>query len=77
MGDLEDIAEGASSLPENVAKKLSQGVPTPRFLSENKKAAATEIGTATHVFLQFADFDRLRTKGAQAELERLKEKRFM
>jgi len=46
--------------------------PRPSFmLGEGATASGTERGSATHVFMQFADFDRLCTNGAQAELERL------
>ena len=77
MGSLEERGEKVSLIPPSVSEKLSNGVPCPAFLSGQKKASAADIGTATHVFLQFADFDALREKGAQAELERLREKRFI
>ncbi|MBE6563073.1 MAG: hypothetical protein E7660_04990 [Ruminococcaceae bacterium] len=77
MGNLEESDENVSAISPTVTEKLSAGTPCPAFLSGRKKAAATDIGTATHVFLQFADFEALRTKGAEAELERLREKRFI
>ena len=41
----------------------------PAFLSGKKKPGAAEAGTATHLFLQFCDFDRiLTTKGCQTEI---------
>ncbi len=51
--------------------------PVPSFLYRRKKAKATDVGTATHLFLQFADFEKLRTEGIDSELERLVEKRFI
>lgn len=63
---------------EDIFESEGEGeVPVPRFLSEEKKILPTDIGTATHVFLQFADFDNLRTASVQAELERLVSKRFI
>ncbi len=45
--------------------------PVPDFLKTEKKADGAEKGIATHVFMQFCDFDALYKKGAEAELERL------
>ncbi len=44
--------------------------PLPAFLSGEKKAGAAEMGTATHLFLQFCDFDAL-NKDVSAEADRL------
>ena len=41
------------------------------LLSERKKAAPTEIGTAMHAFLEACDFRRLWEQGADAEISRL------
>ncbi len=50
----------------------------PRFLSESEATATgAEIGTATHVFLQFCDFARLAEDGAKAELDRLVSEKFI
>lgn len=43
----------------------------PRFMSGSNDGIAAERGTSTHVFLQFADFERLRAEGAENELSRL------
>ena len=43
----------------------------PAFLSGKTELEASFAGTATHVFLQFADFARLAAHGAEAELARL------
>ncbi len=57
-------------------------VPTmytkPRFLlPEKEKATAAEKGTATHVFMQFCDFDNVVNNGVISELDRLCENGFM
>lgn len=52
--------------------------PVPEFFSgikqENQSASR---GTATHLFFQFCDFARLRRTGAEEELERLIELKFL
>ncbi len=58
-------------------KEKGEPSPLPRFLSDKKKILPTDIGTATHVFLQFADFDILRAQGVKAEIDRLVSKRFI
>ncbi len=49
----------------------------PAFLSGKSAADAARRGTATHVFMQFCDYENLRAKGAENELARLIEKRFI
>ncbi len=51
----------------------------PDFFTGNAPSApsATEKGTATHLFLQFCDFKYAYTHGADAELARLEEKKFL
>jgi len=50
----------------------------PRFLSEEPETAtAAERGSATHIFMQFCDFDFVEQYGIKAELERLVARKFM
>ena len=49
----------------------------PWFMLGSKNASASEKGTATHLFLQFADFDYWKTNGTEAEIHRLTEKGFI
>lgn len=49
----------------------------PWFMLGSKNASATEKGTATHLFLQFADFSRWKRYGTDAEIKRLTEKGFI
>jgi len=52
--------------------------PMPAFMSENPAAlSAAQRGTATHQFLQFADFASLAENGVEAELARLTENHFL
>jgi len=52
-------------------------VPLPQFMTESAEAAGADRGTATHLFMQFADFARLREDGVEKELRRLTEQRFI
>ena len=56
---------------------MEKEAPLPAFLTGEKKADSAERGTATHIFMQFCDYDALMKNGAEAELSRLVEKRFI
>lgn len=43
----------------------------PRFMTGGSEVKATDRGSATHIFLQFADFGILAEHGAEYELDRL------
>jgi ATP-dependent helicase/nuclease subunit A len=47
------------------------------LLLANKKPTAAERGTATHLFLQYCDFDSVEKNGLDFEIDRLREKRFI
>lgn len=50
----------------------------PEFIRGSKnQATSADRGTATHIFMQFCDFDSLIKNGASAELERLKAEGFV
>ncbi len=49
----------------------------PRFLSGTHRDEAALRGTATHLFMQFADFDRITPDTVEAELSRLVEAEFL
>lgn len=49
----------------------------PKFLSGKERDSAAKRGTATHMFFQFCDPERLAKLGASAELARLREQRFL
>ncbi len=49
----------------------------PLFMQEETEVSAAERGTATHLFMQFCDFDHVVKQGIDAEIERLREKRFI
>lgn len=49
----------------------------PKFLLEEKKAEANEIGNATHRFLQFVNFMNMKNHGYKSEIERLCENKYI
>ncbi len=49
----------------------------PRFMTGESDVKATDRGNATHVFMQFADFDSLAENGVEYELERLVRERYI
>ena len=49
----------------------------PRFLSGTREDAAAAAGTATHLFMQFCDFERLAASSVEAELSRLVKDEFL
>ena len=78
--------------PETAAVReivLGDQAPVPRFMAGanddgDSVAHAAEIGTATHVFMQFCDFERIAPKNGEsvealvsAELDRLRAERFI
>jgi len=59
-------AESDGEAPAEPAKGLR-----PRFMTGESDVKAADRGSATHIFLQFADFAGLAEHGAEYELERL------
>ncbi len=70
--------DGAASLDE---KNLPELMTKPLFMledgEEKDRASAAERGTATHVFLQFCDFEAVEKYGVERELSRLTEENFI
>ncbi len=56
---------------------MPESAPLPAFLSDKKEADGAARGTATHLFMQFCNFERLCSEGVESELERLIEKQFI
>lgn len=71
---------GSGGLGESESGEKSGGsvFEPPRFLADDPEAVtAAERGTATHVFMQFCDFDYAEKHGVEGELERLVAGRFI
>lgn len=49
----------------------------PRFISEQDDESASRRGTATHTFMQFFDFDRVKNHGVNGEIRYLVEQKFL
>ena len=49
----------------------------PAFISGQRASNAADSGTATHLFMQFCDFDNFVKKGTKSEIERLIERRYI
>lgn len=75
QGELIDLASTQNSLSttQNNASKLKQ----PDFMLEKHLVTPAEKGTATHIFMQFCDFEYLEKNGIEAETKRLIEKKFI
>ncbi len=72
---LDGTEDDAAQLPNGEPKE--KGHREPRFLSGKIEDEAAKRGIATHAFLQFCDFERLQSEGAEAELSRLLAMRFL
>lgn len=79
LDDEEEVTLSIDGYKQNSAKKPTdiEKRPIPKFIVQNEKVKPTDIGTATHVFLQFCDFKSLSENGFDAELERLLSHRFI
>lgn len=60
-----------------VQRERDTVIPMPAFLSEPGKATAAQAGIATHLYMQFCDYSRLRETGPDAELALLQEQAFL
>lgn len=61
----------------SASTKREEKKEAPTLRLTNETASGAERGTATHVFLQFCDFERLEARGVEDEIERLKSKKFL
>ncbi len=70
--------EEVTALPLSENAPAKRGRESPVFSpSKEREPTGAERGTATHVFLQFCDFEKLRSEGFDSELERLSEAKFL
>ncbi len=70
------LDEDADELEETEKKQVLLAA-TPDFLKKEKAPDGKAKGTATHLILQFADFDEVEKNGIDGELERLVERGFI
>ena len=74
-GDLQ--RESIDSIKKRIELLRSQSVSFDNLLEVNKKPTASEKGTATHLILQFCDYNNVEKNGLENEIARLLEKRFI
>ena len=79
MLDNEDDNAQSVEEPEKEQPRLGSMTFAPSFMDSEKceRTTGAERGTATHVFLQFCDFDNCVKNGVRAELDRLTERGFI
>ena len=82
LDDSDDSTELALSIDapiDEAATEAEEALVRPLFMQEDSAghATAAERGTATHVFMQFADFASLKANGVGHEIERLIDQRFI
>ena len=73
----EQNRDNAVQIKRRIELMRSQQVSFDDLLEVNKKPTAAERGTATHLFLQFCDYKNAAENGIDAEIERLREGRFI
>ena len=71
---LDDMGDDAATLESFDEAKILE---IEEFFESKSKTTSADRGTATHLFLQFCDFEYAEKNGAKAELSRLVEKRFI
>lgn len=67
-----DDYDDCQKMSDNKKPKMK----VPRFIDEND-AKGAKIGTATHQFMQFCDFDRLESDGIEIEIKRMADSGFL
>lgn len=75
----ESFAMGESSAAGEISatEETSEKAPLPSFMTGVTEIKGADRGTATHLFMQFMDLERLYRLGVDAELERLVRERFL
>lgn len=71
LDDMDDDAATLESFDEAKILEIEE------FFESKSKTTSADRGTATHLFLQFGDFNNAETNGAKAELSRLVDKKFI
>ena len=66
-----DEEESDTALEAQIKLMRARDVSFDTLLSQSNAPSATDIGTATHTFLEFCDFSNLRKQGVDAERDRL------
>ncbi|MBQ7292896.1 MAG: UvrD-helicase domain-containing protein, partial [Clostridia bacterium] len=70
-------AASQSDLDGDFDELFEKEFTVPQTLGKTDQNSGAELGTATHAFLQFCDFDKVVSNGVEAEIKRLKDNRFI
>ena len=70
-------SDGAATLTAKYESHDGEAMPYPTFMTGTFDRSPAKRGTANHVFMQFADFERLRAGDVSGEIERLVTERFI
>lgn len=73
--DVLDPDDGSAELEE--VSEESADVPMPKFMRAEPERIGAQRGNATHLFMQFFDFDSLEKLGIEGEIERLARQKFI
>ena len=77
----EDVDSAAADNAKRIQARIDLLRSSPEsfdsLLEINKKPTAAEIGTATHAFLQFCDYENVEKNGVDAEISRLLDGKFI
>ena len=74
----EEGEEDAVALQRETVSKMREGtVRLPLFMTGGGEESAARRGTATHLFMQFCDYERLKTEKVEKELSRLVLEKFI
>ena len=77
LDKLSDEEDEESALAAQIELMQSATQPFDSLLQAHEAPSATEVGSATHAFLQFCDYDRLVETSTEEEAERLVADGFM
>lgn len=64
-------------LSEKAEEVHEKSVRLPIFMTGDNEQSAARRGTATHLFMQFCDYERLKTRSVEEELSRLVSEKFI
>ena len=76
--DVLDEDDTSEQLVEEKEEEQNEEAPMPKFmLAEEQRISGAQKGNATHLFMQFFDFDNVQKYGIEAEIERLTKEKFI
>lgn len=77
LDDADDVPATITDTNADESESAAEDMPMPKFMTGGVDTSPTDRGTATHVFLQFADLAALRAGHIRDEIDRLTRDRFI